>query len=106
MVPLRHFRMNDKFYEHVIYTTEDDRVELHDQDGKTILTYTAHCDVLDENGELVGRFSTRDGNMWFSQRVNGERHLHECYGVEALLDAEVEFSKQYLSELDEQKAST
>lgn len=91
---LRHFRVNGKTFRHVIFTQDDDRVELRDADDNVLLTYTAHCEIISPEGHL-GRFCM-EGGVWVSY-CGGRRYAHDFYGHEALLDSEVEFSQQWLS---------
>ena len=93
---VRSFEHLGEDYFHVLFCDEDDRIELHDGDGNTILEYDASCNVRDEHGK-VGDFRLENG-LWVSYaRPNMDRTVHPCRGVEALLDAEVEFSKRYLT---------
>lgn len=97
---VRSFRVGDKRFMHVIFSQSDDRIELKDEEGKTILIYTANCIIMNEEGRVGDlRSEEIDGvDRW----VVYENPLHtrhvgeETRLMEGHLDTEVMFSKHYL----------
>lgn len=92
---LSSFSLGDKLYKHVIFIDEDDRVELQDGRGTTVLTYTADCVVYDKDKSLLGMFSMDGRGRWLFQGRG--KHSQPYTFTHDLLEAEVEVSKMYLN---------
>lgn len=60
---IRRFRVTSAIYEHVIFPSEDDRVECRNMYGEVILTYTADCRVLDKHKRQIGEMDLNE-NIW------------------------------------------
>lgn len=81
-------------YEHLIFCSEDDRIELHTvPNGKPMLKFDANCGVWTPDGELYGRLNV-DGRDWYFTFADGTKFEKTNYD---LLKLEVEVSKHYLS---------
>lgn len=95
------FKVGERTFEHVIFSDEDDRVELRDYETEeTLLIYTADCEILGPNGQ-IGRF-TIEGDNWVSYtRPLQTRVVHRSTdGCGGLLDAEVDYSRAYVAGLE------
>ena len=91
------FNIGGKCFKHVM-SSDHDRVELRDEDDRTLLTYSEDFKVFDQSGRL-GNFSIDyfDGQpRW----VYCEMHLDTCIVLTPdLPTAEVEVSKRYIRQL-------
>jgi hypothetical protein len=89
--PIESFRHNGKIYHHVIFCSDDDRVELKDDEGKCLLIFDAKCGIhLPDHKTQIGQVSMRD-DVWFSI-IEGQPELRHQNN----LKLEVMISKQYL----------
>lgn len=86
------FDLNGVAYMHHIFCSEDDRVELSDEDNNVLLTYTANCYVFDKDKKHVAYVSMDKNYCWYFKTDNEEY----AFGMRDLLKAEVEFSKLYI----------
>lgn len=89
-------------YKHVLFHTEDDRVECQDMGGRVILTYDANCAIW-KDGEVIAHsgMARVEGDTRWVFTLEGE-----AVGIplgpspdldpDALIKAEVEFTKLYL----------
>jgi hypothetical protein len=87
------FRIGDNFYQHRIFHTERDQVELIDSEGETILEFSSDLIVKAKTG-VIGTIH-REGNTW----VYHERPLQTrvvCPEGMDLLHFEAEISKRYI----------
>ena len=90
--PVGSFLLGNCLYSHSIFCADDDRVELQDNKGNTLMTYTANCAVLDKDGEEVGRWNM-DNNRWVYYNFSDKQEITFKYD---LLEAEMEVSKMFL----------
>ena len=96
---VRQFIYNNRAYHHCIFTTEDDRVELHDSEHNVLMTYTADTVVFDKDKNILGRiwigvdnylvYRSEDDSITI---IGDDADKCECY-----LDIEVLVSKHYLN---------
>lgn len=94
-VSVDYFRVGDKVYEHLIFCSEDDRIELHTvPNDKPLLKFDSSCGVWTPDGKKYGRLRMWNGNEWefiFAADERAFEHTHRD-----LLKLEVEVSKHYL----------
>jgi len=103
MNTLKQFQVADKFYSQIIFSEEDDRVELQDQDGNVILIFTADCDVF-HNGIKLGTWSMHGNTSYVWRFEFAETTLpssrFEPYPQNVLyrdlIEAEIQFSRNFL----------
>lgn len=88
------FTAGGAIYRHVIFCSDDDRVEMQDDSGKTILTFTSDCEVHDELSGQIGTFHMRGDDHHWDYKQIGQGTI--TFGQD-LLKAEVEVSKLYLA---------
>lgn len=88
------FRLNGKFYQHVLYIADDDRVECQDDKKNMVLTFTADSYVFDKNKTQIGRcrMKFRTDEWVFVQEGDDT----EIDMGRDLLRGEVEIAKMYL----------
>jgi len=102
------FVVDDKMYGHFIYTTEDDRVELHGEDNKPILIYDSHGTVALPGGMVLGYFSTGETMaIWkfTSKHPILEDSEHIEIHPENLLHFELKISEQYIKAIAVKQAA-
>jgi hypothetical protein len=88
-----YFLAAGRVYEHVIYPSEDDRIECLDDDMQVVLTYTRNGQVLDKHKRQIGRFIMREYD-WIYQDLHETRQWR--FGSD-LLKAEVGVSQMYIN---------
>lgn len=90
------FQVGDKRFTHVM-SSYHDSVELRDEEGETLLTYSENAKVINHEG-LIGHFSVEylDGlPRWIYYEI--ALQTPSVFGPD-LLTAEVEVSKRYISQ--------
>lgn len=88
------FRIGDDFYQHRIFHTERDQVELIDREGETLLEFSSDLIVKDAAG-VIG-YLGREGETWvFYERPLQTRVV--CPAGMDLLFFEAEISKRWLA---------
>ena len=95
---VRTVRVGHSHLAHVLFPTEDDRIEVQDEQGKPLLIYDANCNILAPEGR-IGSFCV-EGDHWVSYHgpVRTRRVHRRMVEVDGLIDSEVEFTKMYLAE--------
>lgn len=89
-------------YKHVLFCNEDDRIECQDMGGGVILTYDASCNIW-KDGDIIARsgMAEVDGETrWVFTLEDASTGMalgpSPDIDPDALLKAEVEFTKVYL----------
>lgn len=103
---LKELNINGKEYRHVIFSQDDDRVELQDAVGNTLIKYTANGYVLNKKGVMLGHIrSLHEYKLCFISNtpmiadMEFEEHSYEIY-----LHFEYKISEKYIKVLDAQHA--
>jgi hypothetical protein len=97
--------INDKprFLKHIIFCTDDDRVEVIDDDENVLVTFCADCRVIAGNkdtGEYIGRISTDDGKNWVFSGSNKLEGLYVTSNHRYPIDGEKDFAPVIIERLE------
>lgn len=87
------FRIGDDFFQHRIFHTERDQVELINEQGETILEFSNDLIVRNKDG-VIGHI-TREGESWVYYEKPIQTRV-ECPAGMSLLNFEAEISKRYI----------
>lgn len=96
------FRIDDDFFQQVIFYMTDDRVEFIDSDCNPVMIFDCHCNAFlldDENNRVeIGKINLRDNSWVFDPSLNQYQHL-TCSkpdkGPEPIIELEREIFKKY-----------
>lgn len=93
------FFVGSDLYFHVIHT-DDDRIELQDDGGNVVLTYTANGYVVKPDKSYIGRFHLRDNmhrRSWVLAKLGEEPGSPDVlvFGHD-LIRAEIDLSKMFI----------
>lgn len=95
------FEHNGVGYIQLLYVNEDDRVEVFDQNGDLILTFTADCYIKKDNKYIGKLIQDRNGFIYFTFDLS--RGYHESFetkvnarGIDAYFKAEAVATKYFL----------
>jgi hypothetical protein len=99
---IRNFIHNQHVYTHKIFCYEDDRVELIDESGLTLLTFDASMRIYDNDQVLIGHIKIKDKDnvrRWCFV-PSGQKIViwgDSVRFAESHIDLEVDVSKWYLT---------
>lgn len=101
-ITIRCFDFKDQSYMHQIFCDEDDRIELIDHSGTTLLTFDASMRVYDKNKVLIGhiKMEDKDNVRCWCFVPSGQKTViwgDSVRFAESHIDLEVDVSKWYLS---------
>ena len=101
------FEHKDTVFVQKLFTEEDDRVEMQDEDGKVFVTFTAHCEIILQN-QIVGRIHQHNTTLHYAFNNDYENYLDTNVPVrdaECYLKAEKQITL-YLAKLAEDRGVT